>query len=168
MQTFGMLGALLAAVGVGVAPSAAFGFESSAQFAQNIYLQQPKLDLPSSLINAAPSVNQQKTPSTGSVDKQSDVEKKSNSKARIELNLTRIPRRRKSKRRRKARKIKKIKSPLLQNLRSSQSRERSAAELLWLYKSPRFSAGHLKRTTSQFVDSGPDFTGEMLLQSPQD
>ena len=79
MQPFGKLAVLLAAVGVGMAPSAVLSSEPPAQLAQKIYLPQPKLNVPSSLLDAASDSNQPKTPSAGSSDKQSSVEKKPNS-----------------------------------------------------------------------------------------
>ena len=79
MQPFGKLAVLLAAVGVGMAPSAVLSSEPPAQLAQKIYLPQPKLNVPSSLLDSASDSNQPKTPSAGSIDKQSSVEKKPNS-----------------------------------------------------------------------------------------
>ena len=80
MQPFGKLAVLLAAVGVGMAPSAVLSSEPPPQLAQKIYLPQPKLNIPSSLLEATPAINQPKTPSAGSIDKKSSVEKKPNSK----------------------------------------------------------------------------------------
>ena len=109
MQTFGKLAVLLAAVGVGMAPSAAISVEQPSQLAQKIYLPQPKPNVPSLLIDAAPLVNQPKTPSTGSVDKQSNVEKKTNSKNNIDS--SKDSKKEKKKKKKKGKENKKNKKP---------------------------------------------------------
>ena len=111
MQPIGKLAVLLAAIGVSATPSV-FAFEPSVQqIAQKIYLPQPKLNFPSSLIDAAPITNQQKTPSTGGVDNQSNVEKNANSKKKDGAEFNKDSSKKKQKKKNKSKKQKKNKNP---------------------------------------------------------
>ena len=112
MQPFGKLAVLLAAVGVGMAPSAVLSSEPPAQLAQKIYLPQPKLNVPSLLLDSASDSNQPKTPSSGSSDKQSSVEKKPNSNKKDRIKSKEDSKKeKKKKKKKKDKKDKKNKKP---------------------------------------------------------
>ena len=111
MQPFGKLAVLLAAVGVGMAPSAVLSSEPPPQLAQKIYLPQPKLNIPSSLLEATPAINQPKTPSAGSSDEKSGVEKKPYSKKKDSTKSKEDSKKEKKRKDKKDKKDKKNKKP---------------------------------------------------------